>query len=520
MLSGSAGSARRRPSSTPVRPGDDASERILQLVRLDRTSAKALHRQLYEQLRRAILLARLQPGQRLPATRSLADELGVSRNTVLSAFDQLLAEGYVAGRVGAGTYVAASIPDNVLEVTSASTATTQRHTSRRLPSARGTLLAGVRLAVDRDEAPPRPFRAALPDLDLVPLGDWLKTIRRCLRLPPRDLLSYGDAGGYAPLRRAIAEHVVAKRAVVCAPEQVLIVSGSQQGLALAANVLLDTDETAWMEDPGYVGARAALTAAGVRLLPVPVDGEGLDVEWARTHYPHARLAYVTPSHQYPTGVTMSLARRLQLLEWAQKSHAWIVEDDYDGEYRYGGRPLESLHGLDRIDCVLYLGTFSKILFPALRLGYLVVPPDLIEVFRAAKALVDRHPPLLDQAILADFIEEGHLGRHVRRMRALYAARQEALRSALGEYFGDLVDAPRNDTGMHLAAWLPGSTDDRALAEIAQAHGIVAVPVSANSLEHPCRPGLVLGFAAFEERQIRNGVRKLAAALEPHLQGAS
>jgi GntR family transcriptional regulator/MocR family aminotransferase len=490
--------------------GDRPVEPVALFFALDRSSPTPLHRQLYDHLRREILAGRLPSGQRLPPTRSFADQLGVSRNTVVSAFDQLLAEGYVEGRVGSGTYVAASIPDDVLEVASTRRAPQAGGRVRGL-SKRGCRLAG--LSLDTGVRDALPFRTAVPDLVHLPLSAWAKIARRLLRRPPTDLLTYGDARGYEPLRRALAAHVAATRGVVCSPDQVLIVSGSQQGLALIANVLLDPGDSAWIEDPGYVGSRATLTTAGIEPLPVPVDDEGLDVDWARGHHPEARLTYVTPSHQFPTGVIMSLARRLRLLDWAQRTDAWIVEDDYDGEYRYGGMPLESLQGLDRGQRVLYLGTLSKVLFPSLRLGYLVVPRDLVDAFCAAKVLADRHPPSLDQAILADFIDEGHLGRHIRRMRALYRARQEALLSALGQHLDGLLEASVTDTGMHLVAWLPPEVDDRAATAAAAARGLVAPAISAYSLAHAPRGGLVLGFAAFDGSQIEAGTRRLAMALE-------
>jgi GntR family transcriptional regulator/MocR family aminotransferase len=325
-------------------------------------------------------------------------------------------------------------------------------------------------------------------------------------------MDYGDPAGYRPLREAIAGYLRNARAVACTADQVMVVSGTQHALDLAARVLLDPGETAWVEDPGYIGTRSALMGAGVRVKPVPVDSEGFNVARAERHHPGARLCYVTPSHQYPLGVTMSLPRRLALLDWARRCNAWIVEDDYDSEFRYAGRPLAALQGLDRDQRVLYVGTFSKVLFPALRLGYLVAPPDLIGAFVAARALADHHPPSLTQAILADFIADGHLARHVRRMRTLYAERQLALLRAVRRELGGCLSVAAAEAGLHVVGWLADGVDDRAASRRAAACGVEAPPLSAYRLEQGQRGGLLLGYAATSPRQIRDGVRGLAAAL--------
>jgi len=296
------------------------------------------------------------------------------------------------------------------------------------------------------------------------------------------------------------------------PEQVIVVSGSQQALDLAARVLLDPGDRVWVEDPGYMGARGALSGAGARLVPVPVDGEGLGVAVGVAREPDARLACVTPSHQYPLGVTMSLGRRLELLGWANRSGAWVVEDDYDSEYRYTGCPLEALQGLDSEGRVLYIGTFSKVLFPALRLGYLVVPSDLIDAFVSARELTDRHPPTVDQAILAGFIAEGHFMRHLRRMRALYAERQAALIEEAARELPGLLDVNPAAAGMHLVGWLPEGADDREASRRAADLGVEAPPVSLYGSVSGGRGGLMLGYAAVGDREMRGGVRRLASAL--------
>lgn len=490
------------------------------MVPLNRSSGAPLHRQLYDGLREGILAGRFPAGARLPSTRGLAAELGVSRNTVTSAFSQLLVEGYLEGKVGSGTYVTGVLPDEMLSARRGTRGAGLREETlpspgRRL-SRRGELLAATQTVTIRDKGSPRAFRPCVPALEEFPVREWRLLASRRWRHSPSGLLGYGDPAGYLPLREAIAGYLGAARAVRCSPDQVVVVSGSQQALDLAARVLLDPGEAAWVEDPGYAGARAALAGASARLVPVPVDGEGLDVSAGIEREADALLAYVTPSHQYPLGPMMGLARRLELLRWARGVGAWIVEDDYDGEYRYSGRPLEALQGLDAEGRVIYVGTFSKVLFPALRLGYLVVPPDLTDAFVAARELSDRHAPVIDQAVLADFITEGHFARHVRRMRALYASRQEALVEAAKKELDGLIDVGPAEAGMHLVGFLPEGSDDREASRMAAAHGVEAPPISSYALEphpeRPRRPGLLLGYAAFTETEILRGVRRLATAL--------
>jgi GntR family transcriptional regulator/MocR family aminotransferase len=323
------------------------------------------------------------------------------------------------------------------------------------------------------------------------------------------LLAEGQVAGYTPLRQEIAAYVTAVRGVRCRSEQVLIVNGSQQALDLAARVLLDPGDAAWVEDPGYLGARGALASAGARLVPVPVDGEGLSVETGITLAPHARLVYVSPSHQYPLGVTMSVARRLALLSWASRADAWVLEDDYDSEFRYTGRPLACLQGLDVEGRVLYLGTFSKTLLPALRLGYLIVPDGLVDAFLAAHAVADRHSPTLEQAVLADFIAEGHFARHVRRMRTLYAERQACLLEAAHRELDGALELAPADAGMHLVGWLPSKIIDRDVTSAAAAHGVEVLPLSRYAMNPLVRGALLLGYAGFDRAAIRSGVTRLA-----------
>ena len=477
---------------------------------LDPRSATPLHRQLYDEIRAAVLGGRLSAGARLPSTRALASDLAVSRNTVAGAFDQLLAEGYIEGRPGAGTFVAKELPEDLLRVSPRVLAPTGAAAPAPELSRRGRMLAATPVApASRDGA----FRPGIPALDAFPRDLWARLAARLYRQSRIDLFSYGDPAGHAPLRRAIAEYLRAARGVNCRWEQVIVTSGSQQALDLAARVLLDPGDTAWVEDPGYFGARGAWMAAGVRCVPVPVDAEGLSVAQGELTAPQARMAYVSPSHQYPLGVTMSLARRMALLAWARRRGAWIAEDDYDSEFRYAGRPLAALQGLDTGGRVIYIGTFSKVLFPALRLGYMVVPAGAVDAFAAARALADRHPPGPSQALLAEFLAEGHFARHIRRMRTLYAERQDALVSAARRECAGLLEVSPADAGMHLVAWLPKGSNDREVSRRAAAAGISAPPLSAY-YQHAdaARPGLLLGYSCVNRRKIQVSARRLAAAM--------
>jgi GntR family transcriptional regulator/MocR family aminotransferase len=479
---------------------------------LDSDAPTPLFRQVYDGLRRGILDGTLAPGVRLPATRSLAGELGVSRNTVLNAYEQLLAEGYLEGKVGSGTYVPRTLPEEALQVRPAIPPSRAPLPQRRSLSRRGELLAEAAGSISCCGRSPRPLRPGLPAFDAFPHETWMRLVARHHRRPAVDSLSYGDAAGYFPLRRAIAAHLGPARAVHCDPEQILVITGAQQALDLLSRVLLDPGDTAWVEDPGYPGVRAALRGAEVCVTPVPVDNDGLNVKEGEARCPDARLVYVTPSHQYPLGVTMSLSRRLALLDWARRANAWVVEDDYDSEFRYAGRPLEAMQGLDCDGRVIYLGTFSKVLFPSLRLGYLVVPPDLVDAFVAARMVTDRQSATLSQAVLADFMHEGHFLRHIRRMRTLYAERQELLLRAAGRELGGLLEVCPCETGLHLMGWLGDGWEDREASQAATRAGVEAPALSPYRTEQCGRHGLLLGYAASDGRQIRDAVRKLVPAL--------
>lgn len=475
---------------------------------LDPEAAEPLHRQLYDALRDAVLSGHLAPGARLASTRTMAADLGVSRNTVMAAFEQLLAEGYLEGRVGAGTFVTRTLPDHTLRARARPVAAKVRRARGRGLSSRGRVLVSSPVPPTR-AGPPRPFRVGTPAIDEFPIDAWSRLVTRHWRAGGgRELLGYGDPAGYRPLREAIAVHLAVARGVRCDPDQVVIVSGSQQALDLTARLLVDDGDRVWIEDPGYTGARASIASSGARLVPVPVDAEGIDVAEGVRRAPDAAMAYVSPSHQYPVGATLSLARRLALLEWARDAGAWILEDDYDSEFRYAGRPLAALQGLDADGRVIYLGTFSKVMLPSLRIGYMVLPPDIVDAFVTARAVSDRHSPAIEQAALAEFIGEGLLERHIRRMRMLYADRQAALLDAARRHLGEAIDLRPAHAGMHLTGFLPAGSDDGALARAALEADVEVAALSSYAIEAR-RPGLVLGYACATPAEIRAAVRRLA-----------
>jgi GntR family transcriptional regulator/MocR family aminotransferase len=321
--------------------------------------------------------------------------------------------------------------------------------------------------------------------------------------------------GYRPLREAVADYLNTSRGVHCSPEQVLIISGVQEALDRAAHLLLDPGEPVWMEDPGYPGAAVVFRSVGAKICAVPVDAEGLDLEQGRRRWGRARLVYVTPAHQYPLGVTMSLRRRLELLEWARRAGTCVFEDDYDSEYRYSGRPVPALQGLDRAGVVLFAGSFSAVLFPSLRLGYLVVPSDLVDTFAAAESVSTHHPPLMEQAVLCDFIREGHFARHVRRMRELYAERRAVLLDCARRRLAGMLEIPGVDAGMQTVGWLRRGINAERVAPAAARLGVEVVPLSRYALGRRRMNGVILGFAAVEPREIRRGVEQLALVLGKH-----
>jgi GntR family transcriptional regulator / MocR family aminotransferase len=483
---------------------------ILPVITVDRKAAKPLHRQIYDAYREAILDGRLRPGQRIPSTRVFASEIGVSRFPVLNAYTQLLAEGYIESRVGAGTVVSDSLPE-------------QQVLTKPHRAAQPATYSGIRPVARRD-VPLRPlgplpwlsvwgaFRVGQVGFDQFPHHIWSSLVTRRCRSMNEQSLHYGNQMGSEALRKAIASYLKTARSVRCGAEQILIVNGSQQALDLSARVLLEPGNRVWVEEPCYRLTREVFALHGCHVVAVPVDAEGLDVAAGIRKCRKARAALVTPSHQFPLGVTMSASRRLQLLDWAQSSGAWIIEDDYDSEYRYESLPITSLQGLDTNSRVIYVGTFSKVLFPALRLGYIVVPQDLIDRFLAIRRLMDLGPPTFYQEVLADFIEEGHFARHIRRMRVLYRANRKVLIDSLHEDVGQAVEIVGDEAGMHLSAILRNGHNDLEIAERAARQNLSIWPLSPSYLE-TTRQGFIFGFGGTSASEIPSAVRKLRSLMK-------
>ena len=480
------------------------------MIVVNRRAAKALHRQIYDAYRTAIVDGSLRPGQRIPSTRVLALEIGVSRFPVVNAYAQLLAEGYFESRVGAGTVVSRSLPDQL---------TSSPPMGARLPTNRSRPRSVSRCSSVLPHFKREPWQQAWGAFgvgqvafDQFPLQIWSNLVaRRCRNMDAKSF-HYGDQMGSEVFRETIASYLRTARSLHCVAEQVMIVSGSQQALELSARVLLDPGSRVWVEEPGYHLAKAVFALAGCRLVPVPVDGEGLDVAAGVKLCRKARVAFVTPSHQFPLGVTMSASRRFQLLDWAQNTGSWIIEDDYDSEYRYESLPIASLQGLDTNARVIYIGTFSKVLFPSLRLGYIVIPSDLVDRFMAVRRAVDIGPPNFYQEVIADFISEGHFSRHIRRMRVLYRERRSALVDSISKELGSMVEVLGGEAGMNLAVTLPAGSRDVEIAERAAGQNLWLWPLSPSYLGEASRPGFILGFASTPVEEIPRAVRKLRILL--------
>ena len=487
-----------------------ASGSFSPVVAVDRKAPKPLHRQLYEGYRAAVLGGDMRAGQRVPSTRALSLELGISRIPILNAYAQLLAEGYFEARAGAGTFVSQSLPEQQRQDARQESAGSRLRPKSRTVSHRSLLLPSRRHSpwVYGSGA----FSVGQLAFDHFPMRVWSNLVSRHARKVRASSLNYSDPMGSREFRETIAAYLRTARAVHCEPQQILVVSGSQQALDLSARVLFDPGSRVWVEEPSYALMRYALILAGCDLVPVPVDDHGLNVAEGVRRCRQAKAAYVTPSHQFPLGVTMSASRRLQLLDWAQRAGSWIVEDDYDSEYRYDSMPIASLQGLDRHARVIYIGTFSKTLFPALRLGYMVVPPDLVDRFTAIRRAVDLFPPYLHQEVLTDFINEGHFARHIRRTRLLYAERRNALVDAIRAEFGTQLEIVGGDTGMHLVVLLPPGLCDGEMAERAARRHLWLWPLSSSYVGKTARQGFILGFAGTTAAEMPAALRCLRSVL--------
>lgn len=461
---------------------------------LDRSATIPVHRQIYQWVRGAIAVGTLRAGERLPSARGLASQLGIARGTVDAAYALLVGEGYVVTRGPAGSIVSPLLAMGSLPARAVPT--------RRPMPAGGRPLQDVPL-----------FRLGLPALDAFPRKLWCRLAAREARSLRPAAMSYPDPAGHLPLREAIAAYLAISRGIVCAPGQIIITAGYQGALSLIQRVLLRPGDQVWLEDPGYYITRDTMHLAGATIVPVRVDAEGLCVADGVAQAAGARLAVVTPSHQSPLGMTLTLQRRLALLAWAATAGGWIVEDDYDSEYRYTGPPSPALKSLDAQDRVLYAGSFSKVLMPGLRLGYLVVPEPQVAACTEASRLTDGGQPVLPQAIVAGFMAEGHFGRHLRRMRLLYAERRAALASALAGEFGDRLRIELRAGGMHLLARLPSDANDAAMCARANAAGLAVAPLSAAAIDYACGPGLLLGFTNIASEMAPMAARRLREAID-------
>jgi GntR family transcriptional regulator/MocR family aminotransferase len=497
------------------------------VILLDRTSITPLYQQLAEKIRHAVLEGRLKPNQKLPSSRSLAKSLNISRSTVTQSYEQLESQGYLETRLGSGTYICHQIPDNWLKSQQIEPINNKTGKTSTLSQFGNSLISVKKLEVSEPDYEIS-FRYGNPAVKYFPIAQWRKLLARYCDNSPALLNYAADAAGYFPLRVAIADYLGRSRAVRCTPEQVIIVNGSQQALDLIARLTLNPGDWVAVEEPGYLGARYCFTAQSANLQPIPVNSEGLDVEFltkcdhvcaseaVRAAYPSGnrslKLIYVTPSHQFPTGVTMSLSQRIALLQWAEITNTLIIEDDYDSEYRYESQPIPALQGMDQSQSVIYVGTFSKTMFPSLRMGYLVVPQSLISLVSTAKWLCDRTTPLLEQYALTDWIAEGYFERHIRRMRQLYNLRRQVLIQALENYFGDKVTILGANAGIHLMVKIETALSDEIIIQKAAAVGIGLISARGYYLQPQYQGEFIFGYAQLEEVEIEQGIWKLSQVL--------
>ncbi len=458
---------------------------------IDRTDREPIQQQIARQIRDMVLQGRLKPEARVPSSRALAEDLGVARATVVEAFEQLAGEGYLETRSGSATRVAAELPEELLA------------TSAKAPMVRSGKPQMKRL-------PAKPFRAGLVDWEHFPHDEWGRLLGRYWRNPPITLLELNDMFGWPPFRAAVAGHLFEWRGIRCSPEQVIITAGGMDAFDLIHRATLRAGDQLWLEEPGYATARRVFAMGGVKVKNIPVDQEGLLVSEGRRLAPKARAAFVTPARQYPTGVTMPLARRLELLEWARETDAIIIEDDYDSEYRYVGRPLPALMSLgatfEGAARVIYSGTFSKVFSPIVRLGFIVVPHEMTDAFREARANHGAPPSLMVQPALASFIENGQFAVHIRRMRRIYAARRKALIEALLPGDGTLFTLDASPSGLMLLLRLKALQSDEEIAKLLRSRGVESVTLSSHYCGAQKQQGLLLSFAGFREAELQTAAQ--------------
>lgn len=494
---------------------------LLDWKKLSIDSNVPIYQQVADFLRDKIVSGFIPPGSRLPSSRQLLNQLGVSRTTIITAYSQLLADGYIVGHIGSGTYVAHDIINRIDP--GALSARPPRGSPELTPpppdptsaGATGLSLRGQRYSnvdLGRVLMENVPFNTGMVRVDGRTSAQWRQLAARKLAIEPSQL-GYIDPMGNLALRREIAKYLRVARGVRCVPEQIMLVAGTQQGIDLAIKVLLDPGAQVWVEDPGYPLTALALEAAGMSVQSVPVDRDGLCVSDGIRIAPKARAAFVTPSHQYPLGVSLSLERRAQLLDWAARNNGWIIEDDYDSEFRYSGPSLPALQALDTTGRVIYIGSFSKVMFPGLRYGYVVVPSALIPAFAGARTLSDRHPSVFFGSVLVEFLERGFFVSHINRMRNEYRRARDVLTTQLSRNVGHLIDVETPDQGLHLVVYLRNSLSDEVVSEAARKEGVVARPISRLYRTIQPRSGLMLGFAGFDEHRIRSAAARVSVVIE-------
>jgi GntR family transcriptional regulator / MocR family aminotransferase len=472
---------------------------LVTFISITRKTGGSIQTQLYQQLKNAIYQGMLRHGDRLPSSREMSNELKISRNTVLQVFEQMKMEGFFVSKTGAGTFINSNF-------SFAKTHTVQdleQHISN--PHGLNDSFKGHASTLETM----RPFQLSVPSIPEFPFETWARISGSIDRKLNSLHLGYDDAQGYLPLRKALSDHLRISRSINCDPENMLIVNGSRQALHLAAELLLKKGDPCWMEDPGYPGATSAMRRFGGKICPVPITADGMDLDHAMKHYPKAKLCYVTPSHQFPMGNTMTVNHRIKLLRWAQENHMWIIEDDYDSEFRYKGRPIPALQGMDTNGNVIYLGTLSKVLLPALRLGYMAFPSSaMARRFAIGKSVIDGQSNIITQAKVTEFIRQGHFSRHIRRMRILYKKAQDDLVDLIDLHLkGKLTPVPV-EAGMHLLAWLPPSVSAQALAKEASKEGVIIHSLSKYSIRFNHPNGLALGFSGFSSAEMESSILKL------------
>lgn len=482
-----------------------APEILMTFIQLDKKAKMPVYIQLYEEISKSILNGMLKAGDRMPATRLLAKEFSIARNSVIQAYEQLCLEGYITSQTGAGTYVA-QIPEQPRSKKRSEPRTYEQG------AAANKLITPNELPyldfIKNDCGPEHfvPFQISVTALEGFPFKAWAKIAADIYRNIHKFYLGYDHGQGHLPLREAIADHLRINRSINCNADQIVVVNGSRQAIHLIAELFVKKNSQCWMEDPGYPGTKAALAKFGAEICPVPIDDKGMDLDYAIEQYPNAKLAYVTPSHQYPMGVTMPLEERLRLLNYAEKHQMVIIEDDYDSEFRYDGRPITALKGIDTTGNVMYIGTFSKILFPALRIGYVVLPNQAVaEKLALVKAVTDRQNPIIDQAILTEFIRSGHLNRHLRKMRLLYKKNQDDLISLLQQQLGDQISISKVEAGMHFILTFKNPDHAKAIKQHAKESGLILMPIDYVSVKFHSPNSFLIGFTGFNLRQMHTGV---------------